>query len=455
MLTPDQLTALHNIPTSITTTEALITRLDDCFQTGFANLQETQQQILAEITAVFAHTPLHQPLQDAGHQITTHQFTTQTLLPLAIARASLHGALHDALQTIVHNCLQRPLPNQPNSHPTPNQPQHDSPLHIWLLEIALTGFTRLTPATIHPFLTNLTTLQQSPHHAHIAPILTGFVTELLTHLPLGPHPPPTQRWTDLWCYLFLDQPTTTATSPITATFTPLALDLRHHAHTLSANFYGLLTTDTTTQFSTTTITTYRVDAIQQDDIWLLFNHTPNLFNAWHQQKTLQLDAIPATPTGQLLWQDNQTTLGPTYDLIPTAHQWFAPQTDHQPAPLTIPATHRHPLQLAVPLYLTDYTIDTIDDHFFLQFQPDSPPLPIFPHTFIADLTPKMLLNSRELFGLLRYDNGRFLYHPLTLASPSGKLTRIGDQAATIIAKPPRNNSVTILQERASKLLRPK
>ena len=111
---------------------------------------------------------------------------------------------------------------------------------------------------------------------------------------------------------------------------------------------------------------------------------------------------------------------------------------------------RHPVQVAVPVYMGECEVKTSDDGaLMLSSDGFSVELDAERGFMGGDLT-KQFKGVDDCVGLLRYD-GRWLFQPLVLSS-KGKLTRQG-QSATLKIK--SSSSIGILKERASMLLRKK
>ncbi|NKB17889.1 MAG: hypothetical protein HC770_07115, partial [Pseudanabaena sp. CRU_2_10] len=308
---------------------ALLAEIDPCFLIGFAHLEEKHLAAIDSLQRIFQGTAFSAALDAMGKAFTNYEFTPSVFTTLAVARASILGALSDDLQQQVQQALGRsPLESSPSKpHPTDTlvssadsvQAQMDSIQH-WLMEVAIGGFTRLGTSTWKPFLPTLETLQSEPSLIRQAALLTGLIDEFSTHLPApNIHDIPLHRWVDLWMQAML----LTLRSPshsrnlqpiaISGNLQLLGLDIRHHVNLVSLVAYGILkvTNSAQLQLVRITLSRYSVPAITGDEIWLLFADAKPLFEALAQQQTLQLEKAQLLPTGDLVWEANtaNATLG--------------------------------------------------------------------------------------------------------------------------------------------------
>jgi len=460
---------LSTLPEGIQASIDLIADFDQCFLAGFANLERSHEKTLASWQRIFSGTPLHQPLIEACAALQRNEFVEHHFTVLAATRTALQGSLFDALQQHVRDALGRPRISEVVSCDRANNPANDEsaeipePLSVWLenirhwlMEIALVGYTRLDITTLVPFLPALEQIQKEPHLTRQAALLTGFLNELLHSVPIASsNDIPLYRWGDLW-----SQGMVSALNPIplpqpqsvSGTLTILGIDLRHHDNLVSLVAYGVFNVDESMQLVRSTFSAYKVDAISGDEIWLLFPDAAPLLNAFAQNKRVQLDDVLLLPTGDLLWNNNGTPAN-KYKLLQNASEFFQIDAPKQLTPCLIQPADRHPIQLAEPVFLNNY-----------HFEPDSASLswdeagtlPIATERLspLSALGLEIIANSTELFGLLRFNAGRWALQPLA-ATVNGKPLFTGQTAAKILKKPPKNSTISILQERASRLLRQK
>lgn len=440
----------------------LINDFDQCFLTGFANLEYPQQQSLSIWQQVFAETPLQQPLNDSCRAIQANEFLERYFAILAVVRAAMQGMLFDTLQQQVSNLLGRTQLEQINIEDKSGElPAHLSvwleSVRHWLMEIALVGYARLESATLVPFLATLEQIQGEPLLIRQSALLTGFFNELMGLVPIADtNTIPLYRWVDLWSQAMIVslQPIPLLRPQIVSgNLEILGMDLRHHANLVSFTIYGLLSYDAEIRLVKITQSTYKVDVISQEQIWLLFPNAISLLEAYSKNQVLHLDDIPLLPTGDLIWQDQKAKMGKKYDLMARAAEFFGKNPPHSFIPCLIPPSDRHPIQLAEPIFLDNYKIVPQDDQLVLNWK-DGNSLAIATQRIspLSEITQEVLTNSSQIFGLLRFDAGSWAVQPLTV-TVKGKAIFTGQNAAKIRKSPPKTNVVGILQERASRLLR--
>ena len=477
--------SIDSMPDGTKEAIALIASFDRCLLAGFANLDDRHLETLASLQRVFSGTPLEKPLTESCAAIERNEFLDSYFAVLAAARAALQGSLFDTLQQQAREVLGRTIaPAEIASSDSDELPENSSgniPENIleknkvwlestrhWLMEIALVGWARLEPPTLTPFLATLEQMQAEPTAVRPAALLTGFFNELMSRVPVADSSSiPSYRWGDLWTRAAIAalQPTipdknktSENTTLVSGRLELLGLDLRHHANFISAIAFGVLTTEVQSQWVRITLSSYKVDAIFAQEIWLLFPHAASLFDAWAQNKALVISDMPLLPTGDLLWNGNGQ-LAEKYNLIQKAAEYFAPNSENAPAPGLVLASDRHPIQLAEPIFLKDYQIEKDGENLALSWG-DSGKLPVATERIspLSELTIEAIASSRELFGLLCFDAGRWAIQPLAITAPSGKKKSpqtifTGATAAKVINKPPAKNTVSTLHERASRLLR--
>lgn len=436
----------------------LIADLDQCFRVGFANLEPSHQSTLHALERVAVDTPFHGPTTEAIAAFQRYEFADPHFVVLAGLRLALQGALFEQLQHQAHQSLGRspfPIPLQPAAPAT--HPLLDS-ARQWLMELALTGFQRVESKTLMPFSNTLDKLQEDPALLRPAALLTGFFNELI--VPRSPQQReqlPLRRWGDLWSHAMLARslPEWEAL-PVSGTLEPLGITVHQHAHLVTVVGYGVLTTDHP-QFVRFTLSSYKVDAIQGEELWLLFPQAAVLWEAIAQGKTLHLSHVPLLPTGDLMLfpagasDEHQVTLGEPYPLWQRAAQYFAVGMGGMKQPGYSPRD-RHPVQLAEPVFLTGYKVET-EPEMNLTW-PDGARLRVAVERLgmLSALTPEAIAKSSELFGLLRFDAGNWAIQPLVL-KVGKKAIATGQTAGKLLSNPPKASTVHILQERASRLLR--
>ncbi|NER33377.1 MAG: hypothetical protein F6J93_04815 [Oscillatoria sp. SIO1A7] len=466
--------SLDSIPDGTKKAIATIASFDRCLLAGFANLDDRHLETLASLQRIFSGTPLEKLLTESCAAIERNEFLENYFTALAAARASLQGSLFDSLQQQAREILGRTIAPAEIAPSNPSEITKDIPDNIkvwldstrnWLMEIALVGWARLEPQTLTPFLATLEQMQAEPTTVRLAALLTGFFNELMSRVPVADSSSiPSYRWGDLWSRAAIAalQPSipdkNLENTKVSGRLELLGLDLRHHANFISAIAYGVLETNSQSRWVRITLSSYKVDSIFGQEIWRLFRHATSLFDAWAQNQALSITDMPLLPTGDLLWNGNGQ-LAEKYNLMKKAAEYFAPNSENAPAPNLVLASDRHPIQLAEPIFLKDYQIERDGETLALSWG-DSGKLPVATELIspLSELTIEAIASSTELFGLLRFDAGRWAIQPLAVAALLGKKKSAqtiftGATAAKVINKTPAKNTIGTLQERASRLLR--
>jgi hypothetical protein len=454
--------ALHQLGESNQVIFELIAGLDECFITGFANLDDQHLQNLQALVRVFTGTPLQQSLADAVVAISSNEFVDKHFAVIASARASIQGALFDTLQSQVRSLLGRTEIAEVEVAESSESPNNVKVLlasvRHWLMEIALVGYGRLDTATLVHFAGTLEQIQAEPLLIRQAAILTGYLNELMRHVPVvDSQAIPVYRWVDLWTQAMIGtlRPANLPKSqPISGNLEILGLDLRQHANLVSFTAYGLLDANNQTQLVRVTQSAYKVDAINNEQIWLLFTNATALLDAFAQSRILRLKDTPLLPTGDLLWQ-GQGELGQNYNLMERAEKFFAENAGNSLVYSTVAASDRHPIQLAEPIFLSKYKVIKNDEDVVLSWG-DAGELSIAKERIssLSELNLDAIAKSQQIFGLLRFDAGKWTVQPLAV-TVKNKTIYTGQTAASVISKKDsiKGSVVGILQERSSRLLR--
>ncbi|MGB1250754.1 MAG: hypothetical protein ACPG8W_09100 [Candidatus Promineifilaceae bacterium] len=432
-------TSLSTPPAGYVETQALIAALDRCFIVGFANLSQADWDALAAVERVLVGSPLATAFADCCTALRSNTFVAEQFATLAATRISLQGALHDALLAQLRGALNRPLPSSaPVLLPNQTTAPIEASIRHWLMEVALLGFARLDAEAVTPFLKTLETVQSDPARIALASLLTGFMNELMRFVPVSDSADvPSYRWVDLWSQgmLLSFGSAEIDPAPVSGTLELYGLDLRQTAHVVSFVLHGVLQTDGDPQQVRITQSAYKVDSIRGKELWLLFPHAKTLLTAFSATKQLAIDTMPLLPTGDLIWNDEQATVGKKFKQLVQAEQFFAPDATSPALCWTLPA-NRHPIQLAEPIFL-EKSADIVwaDQRVASEHE----------------LDPATFEKADAAFGLLRFDAGEWHFQPLTVGRKGTKF--IGQAAGKLASKPPKRSSVSLLQERASRLLR--
>lgn len=465
------LTALKDLPDGINELANFINKLDQCFLSGFASFGSFHKETLASLQRIFTGTPLQEPLGKSCEALQHNECVERHFAGIAAARAALQGSQFDILQRQIRTALGRSVIENEDCPDFSPEIERSSHINVWrestrqwLMELALAGFGRLAAGTLTPFMSTLKQIQDEPQLVRLAVLLTGFLDELITSVPISDVKEiPLYRWVDLWTRAMIGTlKPVSAIQPKTVSgiLRLVGVDVHQHAHFFSFVAYGLLEVNSHTQFIRITMSAYKVDAISGNEVWLLFPQAAPLFEAFSKKQALVITDMPLLSTGDLIW-DGKVVLDKKYKLMDAVEYWFASNAEKTFHPGVILPVDCHPVQIAEPIFLRDYTVKEDADTLFLDWG-DNLTLPVAMDrvSVFSELTEELVAKSSQMFGLMRFDSGQWSVQPLGVVSQTGKGQKAktttlftGDSAAVILKKPPKTSTVAILQERASRLLR--
>lgn len=425
---------LQRLPEGFEESTALITDLDDCLKTGFARLNSDQQERLSVLGGTLAGSPLAASLQQSIEAVGRSEFVPRHFCVLAAARAALQGAQYDSLrQQVLNRTRQDSCETTASAGAIPASVAAAlGSVQQWLMEVALSGFQQLDEAAVAPFTATLENLQAESQVTGLASLLTGFVNELLRHMPIDRQSSvPVFRWADLWTAAMIrtqSVPEQLQESPVSGGVTLLGTDVRCHENFVAASVYGILEVDKELVSVRIPLTSYKVDAIRGPEIWDLFGDVGDaLLKALGAGKSLKVEKAGLCSNGDLILKSK-----------PRLSRAVDPFSLSDPLPLlpAIPPIARHPIQLA--------ELVRIDQNHGLPIAEERLPAD-------SEVTSKVLAGAEEIIGLLRFDNGGWRLQPLCVRA--GKTTTITGQAIQKARAKLKSKTLVILRERSGKLLR--
>lgn len=440
--------------------DGLVSDFDDALDQGFGRLGGEHVETLHSIRNTFTGTPLETRLEEAREAVSQSAFEPDVFEAFAAARASLQGARYDALVARADDVFGWQRRNFDATDAEPLSDDVQSWLQStrqWLLELAVAGFGGLDEETIVPFDATLDQLQSTPRTFRLASLLTGFRNEMLAQTPTARIPKrPTRRWGDLWSRAMLHAggpPERPDTRTVSGTFRPLGVDLNHHDNNAGITVYGLLDDGESLQFVRTSRTAYKVDVVVGDDLWELFARPDDpLLEAIGRGREIELDEATLTSSGDLHW-DDRAELGDEFDMLEVAEAHFAPDADSEVRMPTLAPLDRHPVQMALPMYLEDYGVDRETDGLPEMVFESGVRLPVDVERIspYSELVVDHVLGSKRMFALLRFDGGQWSAQPLVETKRS-KLYYTGmeadeDRHSTVASKL-RNRADQLLREKA-------
>lgn len=447
----------ESLPDGLIKTDEFLSALDRCWLVGFAHLSSEHRQALNKLQHIFSETPLAAQLTTAIESIYKGLYQPEHFRVLAVARAALQGAQYDHLRRTIESQLKRQqitVTVEDSLQLAPAAPLVNGAAH-WLMDIAIQGFARLEPGELSAFDSTLHQLQNDPDMMPLTAMLNGLMDDLIGTVPVAAsESAPLFRWVDLWTQTLLMttyQPALHTSQPTSGVLHLMGVEWRSQTRIISLTFHGILIEENKTRWVRATFSAYKVNAIQRDEAWLLLPQVQRLLHAMQAGETFQLEGMSLLPTGDLLWNDEQATMGAPYKLMGVAERYLIPGAERVIDIPPLPPEKRHPVHLMIPIALKGYQIDgetiTAGD---LRLPID------LRRIHNTEISLMELPRYDHLVGLLRYDHHQLWLQPLSAANKRGQVAFIGNnEGLSLFKKPPKNNTVEILQERASRLLREK
>ena len=465
------LAALATLPSGVKETAEIIARLDQCFVTGFGRMSEREISAISALPRLLEKTPIGTHVREACDALLRSEFVEKHFAALACARAALQGAMADTLSRQVQTVLQRnPDADEPSLQQNPVEAHHtvfrESTRHF-LLELALTGFAQLETDSIYPFYATLDKIQEEPALIRLSATLGGFLSELLSALPIPTGKSiPVYRWVDLWTRAMLLSLTSSHTSQvekISGEFVPFGTVLHHHRNLFSVCLHGLLNTGKTQEYVRATVSAYKVDTVIGHEMWRLLEGKYDKFlSGIRDCAALKITNMPFQTSGDFLWDESCVSVGKTCNPLEVAQAVLAGGKPFGSGKKM--GLDRHPAMLAEPVFLTSYktakhethkskrasVAETIQEQ-ALDFGSAKIPLSGAHLSEYSGITLDQINKSSAMIALLRFDRGRWCVQPLALRQ--GNKNELGGTPP--ISAKSKDDTVAVLRERASKLLRKK
>ncbi|MFI9122085.1 hypothetical protein ACIGW0_22195 [Streptomyces bikiniensis] len=422
---------------------------------------------LAALVDAVAGTPLAARVAEAADRAAAGAAGEDHFVALAAARTALLGSVHDALTARVADATGRPA-----AEPTAPEAARDEPAaHVlaaartWLCDLARAGWRGVDHDLAGGAAPVVSAMLPDPALRRQATLLDGFAAELAASCPGSTlERVPVRRWADLWARaLLLTLPgadRAPAASTATGRLLPLGIDLQEHATAVQAQVHAVFepADGTAPRLVRATVSAPKPDTVVGVGLWQLLRPSMSLLAAAGEGRSMELDAMPVTAGGDLLWDDERARTGEPADPFATARVVLSTATDPVTAPLD-----RHPSRIAVPVLLEGYAAERADD--------GPTVLTVAGHRLAVDtdripaagpLAPEAVVASGACLGLLRWDAGEFVLQPLAVETTVRKKTtavHAGAWAggttdkAGVRAEKAATDAVAVLRERAGKLLR--
>jgi hypothetical protein len=431
---------------------------DRALVTGLLRPQPAQVAALTELADAVAGSPLAARVAEAVDKVAAGAASEDHFVAIAAARTALLGSVHDALTTRVAEATGRPQNEE--ASPAPHDvesPNLRAAARSWLSDLARAGWRGIDHDLVSGSAQVVSAMLPDPALRRLAALLDGFAAELAASCPgAALDRVPARRWGDLWSRAMIL--TLSGASPYgtaTGRILPLGVDLHEHATAAQAQVHAVFEPEDggTPRLVRASVSAPKPDTVVGAGIWQLLRPHMSLLAAVSEGRSMDLDGMPVTAEGDLVWADEHARPGEPADPFVTARVALPTATTPPTAPLD-----RHPARLAVPVFLEGYTADkeafTVAGH---RLPVDTDRIPA-----AGPLTPEAVAASGACIGLLRWDGGTFSVQPLaveTVVKKKAVAVHAGAWAGGttdkngVKAEKAATDAVTVLRERAGRLLR--
>ncbi|OKH94674.1 hypothetical protein AB852_10690 [Streptomyces uncialis] len=424
-----------------------------------------QAKGLTGLARAVAGTPLAAGVGEAAQKASAGAAGEDHLVALAAARTALLGSVHDALITRIAEATGRPRDKEFAPAAGGRQAANlQTAARSWLSDLAGRGWQGIDHELVSGSARIISAMLPDPDLRRLATLLDGFAAELAASCPgAALERVPARRWADLWSRAMLLTLPGAADMPVTGTATgrllPLGIDLQEHPTAAQAQIHAVFepADGGAPRLVRASVSVPKPDTVVGAGLWQLLRPHMPLLAAVRDGRSMDLDAMPVTAEGDLIWSDEHARTGEPADALTTARVALPAATDAATAPLD-----RHPARIAVPVFLEGCAVQEDGDAmtFTVAGQPLTVDIDRVPTA--GPLTPEAVAASRACVGLLRWDAGAFRVQPLaveTIVRKKPVVIHAGGWAAGTTdkagarAEKAATDAVTVLRERAGRLLR--
>ncbi|NEB51588.1 hypothetical protein G3I48_04620, partial [Streptomyces griseus] len=334
----------------------------------------------------------------------------------------------------------------------------------WLCDLARAGWRGIDHERVAGAAPVVSAMLPDPVLRRRATLLDGFAAELAASCPGATlERVPLRRWADLWSRaLLLTVPGSageSAVTPVSGRLLPLGVDVQEHATAVQAQVHAVFepADGGVPRLVRAGVAAPKPDTVVGAGLWQLLRPRMSLLGAVSEGRSMELDAMPVTAEGDLLWDDGRARPGEPADAFATARVMLSTAVAARVAPMD-----RHPVRIAVPVLLEGYTARSEDDRLVFDLPGRSLAVDTDRAPAAGPLTPEAVAASHSCVGLLRWDAGEFLLQPLAVeatvrkkavAAHAGAWAGGTTDKAGVRAEKAATDAVTVLRERAGRLLR--
>jgi hypothetical protein len=443
---------------------------DEALVGGLLRPQPAQTGGLAGLDAAVAGSPLAGRVGEAAGKAAAGAAGEDDFVALAAARTALLGSVHDALTARVEEAVGRRLTEEAAevSGAPAGDPGHAVNLLAaargWLCDLARSGWQGIDHELVSQAAQVVSAMLPDPELRRPATLLDGFAAELAASCPGATlERVPVRRWADLWSRgMLLTLPgaaAVPAVAEVTGRLLPLGVDVQEHATAVQAQVQAVFepADGSAARLVRASVSAPKPDTVIGAGLWQLLRPHMSLLTAVGGGRAMELDAMPVTADGDLIWDDARARGGDLADPFTTARVALPTATAFALSPLD-----RHPARIAVPVLLEGYGVQ--DDDGAVAFEVagqrlavDTGRVPV-----AAPLAAEAVAASGACVALLRWDAGEFLLQPLAVertvrkkpvAVHAGAWAAGTTDKSGVRAEKAATEAVTVLRERAGRLLR--
>ncbi|MFB7231977.1 hypothetical protein ACFCY9_30045 [Streptomyces fimicarius] len=452
---------------------AAVDAFDGALVAGLLRPGPVQAAAVAGLAEAVGGTPLAARVAEAADKAAAGAAGEDHFVALAAARCALLGSVHDALTHRIDEAVGRPTAEEEEERAAGSgavsaEPGQGSNLlaaaRSWLCDLARSGWRGIDHELVAGSAPVVSAMLPEPALRRPATLLDGFAAELAASCPGATlERMPVRRWADLWSRaLLLTVPGAAgepSVAPVTGRLLPLGVDVQEHATAVQAQVHAVFepADGGAPRLVRAGVSAPKPDTVVGAGLWQLLRPRLSLLGAVSEGRSMELDAMPVTAEGDLVWDDERARAGEPADAFATARVMLSAATAARTAPLD-----RHPVRIAVPVLLEGYTAQSEEGRLAFDLAGrllavDADRLPT-----AGPLTPEAVAASRACVGLLRWNAGEFYVQPLAVeatvrkkavAVHAGAWAGGTTDKAGVRAEKAATDAVAVLRERAGRLLR--
>lgn len=446
---------------------AAVDAFDAALVAGLLRPRPEQAAGVVELADAVAVTPLAARVGEAADRTAAGAAGEEHFVALAAARCALLGSVHDALTARVAEAVGRPLTEEAAAAGADGADHAANLLaaaRSWLCDLARAGWQGIDHELVAGAAPVVSAMLPDPALRRQATLLDGFAAELAASCPGATlERIPVRRWADLWSRaLLLTVPGATGTSvrgTATGRLLPFGVDVQEHATAVQAQVHAVFepADGSAPRLVRAAASAPKPDTVVGAGLWQLLRPHLSLLTAVSEGRAMDLDAMPVTAEGDLVWDDAHARTGEPADAFTTARVALPTAAAAATAPLD-----RHPARIAVPVLLEGYEVHKDDDGTAFEIAGHRLAVDTDRAPAAGPLTAEAVAASVACVALLRWDAGEFHVQPLAVEKPVRKkpvAVHAGAWAggttdkAGVRAEKAATGAVDALRERAGRLLR--